>query len=530
LIPSTQGKLVTQYILFLVIAPFAIVIAVINSVLAWRVRRTAGAAYFAWFMIFITGFIVLNLFELLSTSQAGTLFWAKNSYLFITLIPVMWLGFILEYTGHDAWLLHRRSWVFLIIPILTNFIIQADQLSHLIWQDYTFTRVGPWEVMQVLNYGQWFWVHEIYSSGLFFFGVILLIFYYLRSRYINGKQLLLMILGVMLPVIVNMVYILKLIPQLTHNYVAVTFAVGGFIFFISVYCHKMLDLVPYARSALMERIRDGLIVLDHSQRIVDINHAALGMLTLDENTVMGKLASRVMPFWENLEKPTNGEEIVTEVKMAYSGGDHEFEARVIHLPPTLARPAGMLVMLHDVTYYKKLLERVVTMANIDPLTKINNRRYFYEQAQRELERVHRYHLTMSVVLVDMDSLKKINDTYGHIVGDNLLVAISNCLKTGAREVDTVARFGGDEFVLLLPLTGSTGAIQLMERLRHDIETVRVEGLPEKIPHTISIGIISLIGDTGLTFDEVLERADQAMYKSKLAGGNQITSVELESRR
>ena len=521
----------TQFIVFLVTAPLAIVIAAITSVLAWRVRlRSPGAFYLAWCMVFITAFLAVSLIGLISPSQAGALFWAKCSYLVVSLIPVMWFAFTLEYSGHNALLRPRRCWVFLVIPILTNLFVQSDELRGLVWQSHDFQRAAIWIGVRVIEYGPWFWVHAVYSYGLMFTGALVLIFHHLRTRYMNGKQWTFMLLGMLLPALVNIAFVFKLNPQISYDFTATSLAVGGFFFFVSIYYHRMLDLVPYARSTLVERIRDGLIALDHAQRIVDINQGALGMLGLDECKAMGKQALDVMPFWKEMQIPANGEEVVTEIRIAYPGGDRQAEARIIHLEPTVARPAGYLVMMHDVTYYKDLLNKVVTMANVDPLTKIYNRRYFYDQAQRELERAHRYNLTMSVVLVDMDSLKKINDTFGHIVGDNLLVAIAQTLKSGAREVDTVARFGGDEFVLLLPLTGSAGAIQLMERLRHNVKHVPVEQLPGDVPHTISIGIVSLIGGTGLNFDEVLERADRAMYKSKLAGGDQITSVELEARR
>lgn len=164
-----------------------------------------------------------------------------------------------------------------------------------------------------------------------------------------------------------------------------------------------------------------------------------------------------------------------------------------------------------------LFEEVKNQAITDPLTGIYNRRYFEDNIVKEAERSLRLHQPFSVISMDLDYLKKINDTYGHQYGDIAIKTIADVLKNEARSIDIPARIGGEEFNLLLPGVDSTGACVAAERIRKSIASQEIETIGEV---TASIGVATFLEHSD-RIDELIELADQAMYKAKLNGRNRV---------
>lgn len=168
-----------------------------------------------------------------------------------------------------------------------------------------------------------------------------------------------------------------------------------------------------------------------------------------------------------------------------------------------------------------LFEEIRKQAVTDPLTGLYNRRYFEENINREAERALRLNQPFSLVSLDLDHLKTINDTYGHQYGDIAIKAISDVLKSKARSIDIPARIGGEEFNVLLPGVDSYGAMMAAERIRAAIEATPLE----KIGHvTASIGVATFLEHSKNVFD-LTELADQAMYRAKINGRNQVQMTQ-----
>jgi diguanylate cyclase (GGDEF)-like protein len=148
-------------------------------------------------------------------------------------------------------------------------------------------------------------------------------------------------------------------------------------------------------------------------------------------------------------------------------------------------------------------------------------RAFNAIAQRECALASRYNRTFSLLMVDSDNLKKVNDAHGHEAGDRLIKLVAQCIRDDLRPSDVVARYGGDEFMCLLPETGSAAAVEVAERLRERIAETALHAGENAIPTTVSIGVATY-PEHGDAFDAVAKNADRALYTSKAQGRNRTT--------
>jgi two-component system cell cycle response regulator len=167
-------------------------------------------------------------------------------------------------------------------------------------------------------------------------------------------------------------------------------------------------------------------------------------------------------------------------------------------------------------------ERLEKLALTDALTGLTNRRALADHLTQELDRARRYNLSLSVLLADIDRFKAINDTHGHIVGDSVLRQVGELLRSSARSVDIVARWGGEEFVIVMPETAPHGAVIFAERLRRRIEKrdFADPGQPQ-LELTVSIGVASFPDDRIHSADSFVSIADQALYRAKNEGRNLV---------
>jgi len=167
------------------------------------------------------------------------------------------------------------------------------------------------------------------------------------------------------------------------------------------------------------------------------------------------------------------------------------------------------------------ISSIKDLALYDKLTNVHNRRYFDERLKTETQKSFSNHTPLSLVMVDIDFFKKVNDTYGHHAGDSVLSKIASLLKNSVRKDDTVARYGGEEFVLVLPGAKLEVTAIIAERIRRLIETTPFEIEGGQIPITISMGISNLPAHQAKSEEELVKMADQALYNAKKEGRNRV---------
>jgi two-component system cell cycle response regulator len=167
-------------------------------------------------------------------------------------------------------------------------------------------------------------------------------------------------------------------------------------------------------------------------------------------------------------------------------------------------------------------EEIYRLMTLDGLTQLYNRRYFQEALEREFARSKRYGHPFSLVLFDIDHFKRINDTQGHLAGDDVLRRVAALLKTKVRTNDIIARVGGEEFAVLLPEAGRMGGVALAEKLRRMIEAEHIEHKDAMIPVTVSLGVAEFVA-TLESAEALYKCADDKLYEAKRSGRNQVKS-------
>jgi diguanylate cyclase (GGDEF)-like protein/PAS domain S-box-containing protein len=268
--------------------------------------------------------------------------------------------------------------------------------------------------------------------------------------------------------------------------------------------------------------------------IVYVNPAFTALTGYDADEVIGR-SSRL------LHGPNTDPQTVAAVRAAmeaqrpirvellnYNRDGEEFwiDTNIVPLRDAHGRVTHFATIGRDLSATKQLQQELQLMASTDPLTGLLNRRRFLEQAETEFLRSQRYRHELAVLMLDIDHFKVINDTHGHFVGDQVLIALSRTSENLLRDIDLMGRWGGEEFVFLMPETPLAGAAILAERLREELARLAVDTAAGTVRFTVSAGVVARSEcDTGIT--DIMQRADSALYAAKHDGRNRIQVLTAE---
>ena len=268
--------------------------------------------------------------------------------------------------------------------------------------------------------------------------------------------------------------------------------------------------------------------------IVYVNPAFTALTGYDADEVLGR-STRL------LHGPKTDPQTVAAVRAAmeaqrpirveqlnYSCDGEEFwiDTNIVPLRDAHGRVTHFATIGRDLTATKQLQQELQLMASTDPLTGLLNRRRFLEQAETEFLRSQRYKHELAAVLLDIDHFKAINDTHGHFVGDQVLIAMSRAAENLLRGTDILGRWGGEEFVILMPETPLAGAAILAERLRELLARLAVDTTAGTLHFTVSAGVAAYDA-TDADITDILQRADTALYAAKQHGRNRIQVLAAE---
>jgi diguanylate cyclase (GGDEF)-like protein len=497
---------------------FAALISLAVAVGAYRSRsKVSRAGSFAVMAISGAAWMMGTVFDDLATS----LFWKEIWWVvttFAILNTLMGLFFFsLEFSLRLQRVPRGILFAAVSITLIIMGIVITNPFHHLMWMVV--------ETLQgiVRGNGPLYTAFLAYMYFLGFASLGLLIRAFINARGVLRVQTVLLIAGLLILLAVSIaVDVVHWDPLPYADETPLSFVATVILFGLATLRFNQFYLLPIATDMIIKNMSDGVLVTDLENRVIFSNPGALLVLGRTSAQIKGEQISKVLKEWlpeAGKAWAGNLQDIQLEVK---APEPQFYRLTISNLSRNSRSSTGQLLIMNNITEHKKSEIYLKELAMTDPLTGLFNRRHFFNVAGLLLSQAKRYKHPASILIFDIDNFKQINDTYGHAIGDKSLKLLAECITHTIRSSDVAARFGGDEFVILLPETNAAQASKLGERLRLLVADQVIPDLPTDKHINISIGAsaLSLKSDIG-TIDTILEQADRALYIAKQAGGNQV---------
>jgi len=519
------------------------IISIVLGVMAIYIhQQNRVTTCFAPMMFAVAEWLITSVFVCLSDGSHVTLLWIYARYVGLALMIPFFLVFTLRFTGRENLLSHINLFAIFIIPVVTIIMSLTNDLHGLMIREIHYAMDGPLLYVDSVAYGAYFWIHTIYSYLVVLVAVILLLQTSARSFRLYRRQAVRVALAVIPTIVTSVIDAFLLIPALKHALSPLGFALMGVIFFDTIYRHQFLNVIPIARDMLVESMSDAMLVLNAQDRIVDINPAAQKLFQVKTASIIGRLIQEALPQWRDLLE-LDREHLFTQTSVDFTLGEmvHHYDLRISPIHNRNKQVVGRLIVLRDITSLKQLEKELMASNAIlkiqleeinclhqqlqeqiirDPLTGLFNRRYLDETLQHEIAGVRRGRHPLSILMIDLDHFKSINDTYGHANGDMVLIELSKHLVGNVRSSDMVYRYGGEEFMILMTNTTTENACQRAEALRASVEAMEFHIDDQLLNLTISVGVATYPTHCA-EIRGVIEAADAALYQAKAGGRNRV---------
>jgi diguanylate cyclase (GGDEF)-like protein/PAS domain S-box-containing protein len=501
----------------------------------WARRARPGVGAFAVMALAQAAWTLGLVFETAAPTLGGKLFWDDLQFLPIPVIPTAFLAFAHRYGG-------RR------IPhapvVYAGVAAPLAALAVLAFTDplHGWVRIAPRLVpgtpFAELTYGftplftaAYAWLVVVYLAAFAELAAA-----WARAHPLYRAQLAVLAAGAAIPLLGAGLTLTVLADAPGRDITPLTFAVSQLVIAWGLFRRHLFDVVPVARHAVVESLSDAVWVIDAEGRVVDLNPAARRASDDGGAEPVGRAGEEVIPLSAETVRrlaDTRGEHV--EVETTAGGGVAELGVHPVNGPR--GEPWGRVLVLRDIRERKQAeqelrlhrdrLEELVTErteqlqhgALHDALTGLPNRVLFQDRLRHALDLFHRHpDRGFAVMVVDLDRFKRVNDSFGHLAGDRLLAAAADRLRAGMRDGDTVARFGGDEFALLMEdVPGAGEALRAAGHVQAALAApFTLEG--HELFVTASLGIALSEPDTEP--DELVRKADTALYRAKELGGGQ----------
>lgn len=491
-------------------------ICLVAGVLVLQTRRTASGSIPLSILMFALSWWDLT-YSLFWAGMPAPYpnFWLYVTYVGAVIVPPALLSFAMQLSGASHWLKAPFLIVLCIEPLLVLSLLFTDP-----WHGLFFAGKETQNIGMILDAGPVFWTNVVYSYLLILISFIVLVRRFIQTSGIYRRQIGVVLIGIGIPWLNSFIFVSGLSPFPNADNTPLSFTIAGLAFTYALLGYRLLDIIPIARHVLIESMGDGVLVLDSRNRLLDINPVAEQILGQSKTAGIGKSAEHIFSAWSDVMKALQEvKEIHTEVPV----GDPPrmyLDLKIWPLYDNRRGFIGRLVVWRDITPLKKVQMELQEQAIRDALTGLYNRRYINEALERELARAEREHRPISFVMLDIDHFKNINDTFGHNVGDAVLQNLATQLLSQSRINDVVCRYGGDEFLVILPNVTAEIALKMTERWRKIF--LESEALVEylDIQITVSCGI-SQYPLHGTTTEELISAADKALYQAKESGRNQV---------
>ena len=529
--------MVLQFHLYTVVLAVSALTTLITSLIILRREVTGSTALGG---VLLASFIWSGAYAMTwsLTSLQDKVLWLKIMYMGVVAVPALFLIFTLQITHHDNWLTPRNLALLALEPLTILLLLWLD--VRFMFNQIDLAQRGGFTVLNIER-GPGFWLNTIYSYALILLALVALAVGSMRANQFFRRQYLIILIGSVIPFAASLFTQARYEELADLDMAPMSFSVMSILYAYAVFRHQFMDLLPVARGRLIENMGDGVLVVDGMGRIVDINPAMKSFLDDEPAALIGRNISEVLNLWSHdVDQLLEGFETRTELK--FRGKPTRYlDLRITPLYNDDNVMNGRLIVFRDVTDRKiveqnlrRAMDRLQTQlieigtlqsklreqAIRDALTNVFNRRYLEETLERELARAERESYPLCLIMMDLDYFKDVNDTYGHEAGDVVLKALAETVMRQSRHGDFVCRYGGEEFVLVMPNIGIETARQRAEELHQIVNSLNIPYGNFNLTTTISMGVAAY-PEHGKSKEELLRAADRAMYIAKNTGRNRV---------
>jgi len=318
-------------------------------------RRVPGSQVFAFAMLSVFIWCIAYAGELSSLKLEGMQFWLSLEYFGVSPLPVLWFILALLYSGREKYVTTRNVMLLFIVPAVIIALVATNQFHHFVYSAMSVDTNGPFPMLS-LTRGPGYWVNIVYSYIILILGMILLLTRVRHPHLVYRKQIIAMLAGLLVPWVLNMLYqIFNFVPFQHLDLTPFGFTVTGVVIAWAMYRYQLFNMVPIARGRVLEKMGDGLIVLDSQDRVVDANKSAERILGWASSPI-GKPTGAMLARWPDLlELCRSSEAKTTELaRTDQKGLNKYYEASTSDLLSDQGNMLGKVVLLHDITDRKRI--------------------------------------------------------------------------------------------------------------------------------------------------------------------------------
>ena len=346
-----------QYSPYILPLVFSSIIAGFVAVYAWQRRATASGATALVTLALASAIWSLGYaLEIAGTDLATKLLWGKIQYIGIGTIPLAWVIFAYSHSNPGSRMSRWNVALLSIVPCITLILAFTTELHGLIWKDFQIRTVGAFSALE-LTHGFWFWIYWGYSNILLIVGTIFVFRSFNRMKGLFRRQNIILLIAVLMPWLGNVLYVLGLSPIPNLDITPFAFTISVVVFTWGIFSFKLVNLVPVARDLVVEKMPDGMIVLDAQGTIVDINPALQNALGVSASQAIGQRAQDLLQAWPSLvERYENLLEAQDEVAFGEGESQRWYELRMSPLVDSRNGLLGRVVTVHDISERKQMEE------------------------------------------------------------------------------------------------------------------------------------------------------------------------------
>jgi len=421
--------------------------------------RKAFSALVLAICIYLSGYLMI-----INTSNLQEMiFWNQIQYLGLPFISVLWLMVALFYTKT---IYPLRKWMvalLFLVPVITFLVRLTNSWHHLFYLSFEARQLFGYYSLY-MERGYWYYVNISYTILCLLLTVIIYFWGHLKNKADYTKSNFLVFLFASLLPLIGIMLILFSYEKQSIDYTALIMPISLLIIGYGIIKYDFLEIRTLARETIFENNLVGMVVLGPGQRVVDFNNAAEKFFNALNITLDNYPIEHILSKEPKLLEIFNSK-VTRDFSLVIEGEERFFEIDAVPLGNPHNGTDKMLKSIRDVTEVRKIQEKLKVLATIDSLSGLFNRAEFMNLAQKEFVWSKRQHKNFSLLMMDLDCFKAINDTFGHAAGDEVIREMGRLIMSNFRKTDIAGRIGGEEFALVLKNASLKEAMKAAEQFR-----------------------------------------------------------------